>query len=178
MIKAQRDKSAGGEVERRVITVSFRVSVPEPFGGKDEDYPSVVQIGCVGQDKGGALSGRSIKADKVRVDSIMLGSIRFPFGEAASRDYNGNSNNLKIDGILCFGPFSKYYLTLDYPAKRVRLEVGELPKPDGNETLALRLIYKGVPFTWRLPFIETRVVDFSFKAFIDSGFNADSFLFP
>jgi hypothetical protein len=41
----------------------------------------------------------------------------------------------EFDGVLGIGLFKDYLLVLDYPARRVRIEKGELPPTDGREVL-------------------------------------------
>ena len=68
------------------------------------------------------------------------GEVQFKGVRAASRNYNVSTNLPKIDGILGFNLFSEYLLTLDFPAKRVRLERGELPKADGADEFSLEIV--------------------------------------
>jgi pimeloyl-ACP methyl ester carboxylesterase len=124
-----------------------------------------------GKSRTGDLSARSTELDTVRVDSITLGSLQFRNVKALSRNYNRIPNLPRIDGILCFDLFSGFLLTLDYPAKRVRVEPGDLPQADGGEILNLRS-------TSGLPAIDLIVGGFKVNALIDSGNLADGIVLP
>jgi predicted aspartyl protease len=124
-----------------------------------------------GKTRTGDLSGRKTELQTVRVDSIAIGSLQFRNVKALSRNYNRIPNLPRIDGILCFDLFSQYLLTLDYPAKRVRLQFGELPQPDGAEILKLKN-------TSGLPAVDLMVGAFRVNALIDSGNLVDGILLP
>ena len=44
----------------------------------------------------------------------------------------------EIDGILAYGAFGDYLVTLDYSDHSIRLEAGELPRPDGETVFSAR----------------------------------------
>ena len=90
----------------------------------------------VGQAAGGDGTGGARRAmDVVRLDSLTLGTLVVEGVEVASRDYN-TGGLPPIDGILCLDLFRGMIVTLDYPARRVRIERGALPEPDGVTVLA------------------------------------------
>lgn len=108
-------------------------------------------------------SGRNTrKIDIIQFESLAVGSLKFRNIQAPTRDYNTVPSNLKIDGILGFDLFSNHLLTLDYPNKRVRIERGGLPKPDGKEILS----YVN-PLA--IPLIELSIGGMKLVAAIDSG---------
>ncbi len=76
-----------------------------------------------------------------------------------------------MDGILGFNLFSDYLLTLDYAAKRVRIEQGQLPEPDGAEILNYES-QNGIPI------VELQVGEAKLKAHIDSGNTVGAFMLP
>ena len=106
--------------------------------------------------------GQGARLDEVRLDYITLAGVRFDGVQAFSRNYNTSTYLPKISGILGLGLFEPYLLTLDYPGRRVRLEIGELPPADGKTVL---------PFEREdaLAYIRVQVGDEPVKAVIDSG---------
>lgn len=107
-------------------------------------------------------SDKQVVLNEFRLETLSIGSIQFQGVTALSRDYNTFSYLPRIDGILGFGLFSDYLLTLDFPNKRVRIKRGELPKPDGARILNFES-RDGVPF------IDVSVGNLNAKALIDSG---------
>src|SRR5476649_2067466 len=69
-------------------------------------------------------SNQKTKLGIVRLESLSVGGLEFRNVKAATRDYN-HPNLPHIDGLLAFDLFHDYLLTLDYPARRVRLGYGE-----------------------------------------------------
>ena len=115
-------------------------------------------------------SDKKIKLGIVRLDSLSVGSVEFRNVKAATRDYN-RPGLPHIDGLLTFDLFHDYLLTLDYPARRVRLERGELPAVDGGEILPLKRVHNH-------PAVELNIGGQKVVAEIDSGNVVHSFLFP
>jgi predicted aspartyl protease len=129
------------------------------------DVSLVQRLGLprVGQSEASDMSGKNaITLDEVRLDTLSINSLSFRGITALSRNYNTVSHLPNIDGILGFDLFSNYLLTLDYVNKRVRIERGELPKPDGKQILSFESQYGS-------PFIEIGVGDLKVKALIDTG---------
>jgi hypothetical protein len=106
--------------------------------------------------------GQGAKLDEVRLHSITLAGVRFDEVQAFSRNYNTSTYLPKIAGILGLGLFEPYLLTLDYPGRRVRLELGQLPPADGKTVL---------PFEREdaLAYIQVQIGGKPVKAVIDSG---------
>jgi len=74
-------------------------------------------------------SGRNPQASAtVKLDSLAIGTLRFADVTAVSRNYKNSPRPLKVDGILGLNLFADYLVTLDFPAKKLRLDKGELPK--------------------------------------------------
>jgi hypothetical protein len=117
-------------------------------------------------------SGRNPQmAEMVKLDSIEIGSLRFADVTAGSRNYRKSPRPLDIDGILGLSVFSEYLVTLDYPAKLLRLEKGELPKADGAEILDYKS--KG-----GIPLLELSVGSTKIDAHLDSGNMVGAFVLP
>jgi len=78
---------------------------------------------------------------------------------------------LKVDGILGLNAFADYLVTLDFPAGKLRLEKGELPKSDGGEILD----YKNDA---GIAQVELSVADKKINARLDTGNTIGAFVFP
>ena|SRR5690242_7290089 len=76
-----------------------------------------------------------------------------------------------IDGILGFGLFADYLLTLDFPGKRVRIDNGQLPAADDKTILNFESA-RGVPV------VEISVGDTKIKAHLDTGNTVGQFMLP
>ena len=117
-------------------------------------------------------SGRNPQmAEMVKLASIDVGSLRFPDVTAGSRNYRKSPRPLNIDGILGLSVMSEYMVTLDYPAKLLRIEKGELPKADGAEILD----YKS---NGGIPRLELSVGNTKIDAHLDSGNMVGAFVLP
>lgn len=130
---------------------------------------SLLEIGEARGSDGSGANARSMKV--IQVDSITIGDLEFRNLSLPSRDYNTAPNLPHIDGILGFNLFSDYLLTLDYAAKRVRIEKGQLPEPNGAEILNFESP-RGIPV------VELQVGDAKLKAHIDSGNTVGAFMLP
>jgi hypothetical protein len=107
----------------------------------------------------------------VQVNSIAIGGLEFKDLNLPSRDYNIGPSLPHIDGILGFGLFSEYLLTLDYAGKRVRIEKGQLAAADGREILDFDAARP-------IPTVELQVGDSRLKAHIDTGNAIGAFVVP
>lgn len=117
-------------------------------------------------------SGRNPQmAEMVKLESIDVGGLRFAEVTAGSRNYRKSPRPLNIDGILGLSVFSEYLVTLDYPAKLLRIEKGELPKADGAEILDYKS--KG-----GIPLLEMSVGGTKIDAHLDSGNMIGGFVLP
>lgn len=138
----------------------------------DTSLVEKLKLSPVGQVQAGDGSGRNVRSlDVVVLDSITLGGVEFKGVRAATRDYNTSPGLPKIDGILGFNLFADYLLTLDFPARRVRLEQGELPRADGAEIISFDNP-RGVPV------VELSVAGHNVAAHIDSGNTVGGFVLP
>lgn len=125
-----------------------------------------------GQIGAGDGSGQNVRMlDTFEVDSIKLGDLTFSKITALSRNYNTSPNLPKIDGILAFGLFKDYLLTLDYPGKKVRLEKGELPAANASDIL-------NFDAPRETPVVELEIGNQKIKARIDSGNTIGTFILP
>lgn len=129
-------------------------------------------IKASGQVNGSDPSGRNPQTlELVQLASIEIGGLRFADVEAGSRNYKASPRMAELDGILTLNFFANYLLTLDYPAKLVRIEKGELPKVDDAEILP----YKS---DGGVPLIELRIGDSVVPAHLDSGNMMGGFVLP
>jgi Aspartyl protease len=125
-----------------------------------------------GQVRGGDPSGRNpIVFDTVRLDSLSLGGVVFRDVTAVWRQPRTGPVLPGVDGILGFGLFTDYLLTLDYPGKKLRLGHGELPAANGADILPFENPHV-------IPVVEISIGDFKMKAHIDSGNISGKFMLP
>ena len=110
-------------------------------------------------------------AATVKLDSVSIGSLRFADVTASSRNFKNSPRPLKVDGILGLSLFAEYLTTLDFPAKVLRFERGELPKADGAEILD----YKS---EGGIPLVELSVGSMKINAHLDSGNAIGAFVLP
>lgn len=145
---------------------SFLFLVDTGAQGMARADTSLVQrlnLSPVGQSATSDASGKNpVNLNEVRFDTLSIGSLSLREVTALSRNYNTVSYLPHIDGILGFELFADYLLTLDYPNKRVRIERGELPKPDGAQILNFEILNGN-------PYINVSIGNLKTKALIDSG---------
>jgi hypothetical protein len=110
-------------------------------------------------------------SETYKVDSIAIGGLRLTDVTVIGRNFQNSPRPLKIDGVLGLNAFADYLVTLDFPAGKLRLEKGELPKPDGAEILD----YKNDA---GIVGVELSVADKKIKARLDSGNAIGAFVFP
>lgn len=110
-------------------------------------------------------------SETFKLDSIVIGQLRFTDVTAASRNYRNSPRPLKVDGILGLSLFAEYLVTLDFPAKLLRIERGELPKADGADILD----YKN---EGGIPLVELSVGNAKIDAHLDSGNAIGAFVLP
>lgn len=145
----------------------FRFAIDTAGQGLARADTSLVEnlgLEIVGQVRASDGTGRGSRPmDLVAIDSISLGGATFTGIEAGARDYNNRPDIAKrIDGILGVHLFHDCLLTLDFPGKRVIVEDGALPAPDG--TMILPLSPDSV-----VPSIDLEIGDETLQAHIDSG---------
>lgn len=100
-----------------------------------------LKLETVGEALAADPSGKNPqKRAVVKVDSLTIGGARF---EGLMGTVNSGARLDGTDGIIGYTTFHDLLLTFDYPKSQIRLERGELPKPDGKRVLALA--DRGVP---------------------------------
>ncbi len=110
-------------------------------------------------------------SETYKLDSLALGGLRLTEVTVIGRNFQNSPRPLKVDGILGLRAFADYLVTLDFPAKKLRLEKGELPKSDGAEILD----YKNDA---GIVMVELAVADKKIKARLDTGNAIGAFVFP
>ncbi len=153
----------------------FLFAIDTGAGGAGRIDSSLVEklsLPEVGEARGSDGSGANALTMKViQVDSLSVGGLEFHNLHLPSRNYNTSPNLPHIDGILGFNLFADYLLTLDYAAKRVRIEQGQLPAPDGAEVLSFES-QNGIPV------VELQVGETKLRTHIDSGNTVGAFMLP
>jgi Aspartyl protease len=96
------------------------------------------------------------------VNTLALGSFELRDVTAYSREYNTVSYVPQIDGILGIEFFAEVLLTLDYPARRVRMTSGHLPPVDRVSVLPLEF-HEGNPY------VPIKLGGLTATALIDTG---------
>jgi predicted aspartyl protease len=125
-----------------------------------------------GEIRAGDPSMKNVQASAtVKLDSIVAGGRRFADVTAVSRNYRNSPRPMKVDGILGLTLFGDSLVTLDFPAKMVRIRPGELSKADGSEILDYKS-ENGVPL------VELSVGGQKIGAHLDSGNAMGAFVFP
>jgi hypothetical protein len=138
----------------------------------DSSLVEKLKLKSSGQVQATDGSGRNPQvAEIVKLDSVTIGDLRFTNVEAGSRNFKNSPRPIKVDGILGLGTFSEYLVTLDFPAKLLRFERGELPKPDGAEILDYKS-ERGIPV------VELTVGSTKIDAHLDSGNGIGEFVLP
>jgi Aspartyl protease len=121
---------------------------------------------AVGEVMAGDPSGKNRQSLKiVEAGSLTLGGVTFHDVHLSVRDLPKrrlDGAEEERDGVLGIGLFQDHLLTLDYPARRVRIEKGELPPADDKQVVA----YEN-PFG--IPQIRMKVGDLEVEADVDSG---------
>lgn len=125
-----------------------------------------------GQIGGSDSSGRNPQAmERVRLSALEIGGLRFADVQAGARNYKSMPRMSELDGILALGLFADYLVTLDYPAKVLRLTKGELPNANGADVMDYKSD-RGVPM------VELRIGESTIPARFDSGNMIGGFVLP
>src|SRR4051812_38063157 len=131
-----------------------------------------LKLKATGQVQAIDPSGRNPQTSETfKLDSISIGKLQFAGVTVASRNYKNSPRALKVDGILGLDLFAEYLVTLDFPARKLRLEKGTLPAADGRDVLNYRN-EAGIAQ------VELSVGEKKIKAHLDSGNAIGSFVFP
>lgn len=104
-------------------------------------------------------AGRRVSLRDGMAGPLRLTKIRAKLHEM---DHLSLALGTSIDGILGIDTFRKLLLTLDYPAREVRVGKGSLPPPDDRE------IFRDIGKT--RPFIELSLGEHKVPILVDSGF--------
>jgi len=113
------------------------------------------------------LSGRRIApGTRVRMEGVSAAGLEFSKfrPEVREMDHLAVALGRGYDVFLPFFAFRDFLLVLDYPAREMRLERGELPQPDGTTLFSAR-------GTDRRPWIEVDLGATTRRLLIDSGSN-------
>jgi predicted aspartyl protease len=135
--------------------------------GKARIDSSVVEalgMRVVGQTTAsGAMGQGEVPINRVEVQSLTVGDRVYGNLAVLSRSYNSPGEYVPdIGGILALGLFEDQLLTLDYPARQVRIEEGSLPPADGRTIL-------DVEMRGGVMFVPIRVGELTVEAEIDTG---------
>jgi hypothetical protein len=106
-----------------------------------------------------------------KLDSLSVGNLRLTDVTVVSREFKNSPRPLKVDGIFGLNLFADYLVTLDFPARKLRLAKGELSKADGADVLD----YKNEA---GIALVELTVGDKKIKAHLDTGNGIGAFVFP
>jgi predicted aspartyl protease len=117
----------------------------------------------VGQAVTGDPSGKNRQTvDLVEAGSLAVGDLTFTGVKLSVGVLPSPPGEAESEGVLGVGLFEDHLLTLDYPARKVRIEKGTLPPADGREILDFESPH-GVPS------VRIRVGDLEVAADVDSG---------
>lgn len=138
----------------------------------DSSLVEKLKLKSSGQVQATDGSGRNPQAaETVKLESVAIGNLRFTDVEAGSRNFKNSPRPINVDGILGLSLFSEYLVTLDFPAKMLRFERGELPKSDSAEILDYKS-ERGIPL------VELSVGGTKIDAHLDSGNSIGEFVLP
>lgn len=179
--------SSGFEVPMRLVgtmpAIEVTVNGKGPFlfgidtGGQGTARidPSVAKdlgLEASEQISAGDPSGRNPQAlALMRLQSVEIAGLRFSDVQAAGRPLKSMPRTGELDGILTLGFFGDYLLTLDYPAKKVRVNKGDLPAANGADIIS----YKSLG---GIPVVEVSLGERKADAHIDSGNMVGGFMLP
>jgi Aspartyl protease len=131
-----------------------------------------LKLKSTGQVQATDPSRRNFQASETyKVDSLAVGNLRLTDVTVIGRNFQNSPRPLKVDGVLGLHAFADYLVTLDFPGQKLRLDKGELPKPDGAEILD----YKNDA---GIALIELAVGDKKIQARLDTGNGIGAFVFP
>lgn len=99
------------------------------------------------------------RSDIASIESVKIAGLEFPDVEAVVHNLYGDAN---CQGVLGFTLFEDYLLTLDFPAHRMMLRIGEINPDPGGSVLPFRMP-DGVPI------VPLKIGEQLLEAQIDSG---------
>ena len=138
----------------------FALDTGAAGGGRiSQTLAETLKLKVIGQARGGDPSGQNTQTlNIVEAGTLTLGGATWSGVHLAVR----NLPDRGLDGILGFGLFQDFLLTLDYPVRQVRIEKGELPPADGREVL-------GFEDPNGIPQIRLKIGELEIPADVDSG---------
>lgn len=170
--------------ERRVL-VEVRIDGKGPYhfvldtgaagGGRIRpELASQLGLKVMGQAVAGDPSGKNrqtvdiVEAGSLAVGDLTVTGVKLTVGVLPPAPGHPET---ELDGILGMGLFEDHLLTLDYPARKVRIEKGSLPPADGREVLDFENPH-GVPS------VRIKVGDLEVAADVDSGNSRGELVLP
>lgn len=124
-----------------------------------DDLRDELGLAATGEAAGpGGILGQLVRIDALRIGEVSLRGVKVTAGPI-SRMFRGPD---APRGVLSAASFPDYVLTIDYPARRVRIRKGELPAADGKRIFQ----YTAEQV---LPNVTVRVGGTEVRAHIDSG---------
>jgi Aspartyl protease len=142
----------------------FALDTGAARGGRiDGKLAKALGLPVVGRALTGDPTGKNRQdVEIVQARTLTLGGASFRDVELLARDFQSGPGTT-LDGVLGIGLFKELLLTLDYPARRVRLETGELPLSEGHPEVLDFTDPHGVPE------IALKIGDVELRADVDSG---------
>jgi hypothetical protein len=146
----------------------YRFALDTGAGGGGRISPALVKklgLKPAGEVVTGDPSGKNTQTLQIiEVDLLTLSGASFKGVKLMARDapQPPGGPGAGLDGVLGIALFKDHLLTLDYPARKVRIEAGDLPPVDNREIIAFQMPH-GVPA------IKMKVGDLEVDADVDSG---------
>lgn len=108
----------------------------EGAGRIDRSVVEALTLPLVGEAVSRGILGQQIDMSEHRIESLSIGGLSFSNVVMMSRDYSdlGGPGLRPVHGILGYHLFNEYLLTINYPARMVSVERGELQAAN-NETV-------------------------------------------
>ena len=142
----------------------FALDTGAARGGRiDAKLAKTLGLSVVGRAMTGDGTGKNRQESEiVGAHTITVGGASFKDVELLARDFQSGPG-IGLDGVLGIGLFQDLLLTLDYPARRVKIETGELPAPEGHPEILDFTTPHGIPE------IALKIGDAELRADVDSG---------
>jgi hypothetical protein len=109
-----------------------------------------------------------VEAGSLAIGDLTLTGVKLAVGVLPPKPGHPET---EVDGVLGVSLFEDYLLTLDYPARKVRIEKGSLPPADGREILDFENRH-GVPN------VRIEVAGLAVAADVDSGNSRSELVLP
>lgn len=109
----------------------------EGAGRLDAKVVEELGLPLVGESQSLGILNEVHEMTEHSVETLAIGGLSFHNVRMLSRDYSeiAGPGYPPIHGILGFHLFNEYLLTIDYPARTISVEKGELPPADGSTIL-------------------------------------------